>query len=347
MADDPSRSGSGSPTIYSVAERAGVSIATVSRVLKDRDSATPAVRDRVLLAVEELDWVPRQSARSLAEGAHRAFGIIVGDLVGAYFPNLVIGFEASAGDGSRSVVLQVTVHRNEPVLAARGLLSRVDGLAVGPCSLPDAAIRRLAKQVPVVLVGRRPIDGLDAVITESSTSAATVARHLIEHGRRRLLFAGALDGTLDATERFEGASSAVREAGLEWLTPRISPQTEQAGAAVAEHLASLPPAERPDAVVCGNDELALALVQRLGRLGVRVPDDIAVTGWDDVHAARYLSPGLTTVRQPVDRLGRVAAELLARRLATPSAAPTVQRLPTTPVLRESCGCAHEQDGTAR
>ena len=324
-------------TIYSVAASAGVSIATVSRVLKDHDSTSPELRDRVLQAVEELDYVPRQSARSLAEGAHHAYGLVVGDLVGAYYPPLVIGFEEAAGRSDRSVVLQVADSHSEPSLAARGLLSRVDALAIGPSALPDAAVQRLARRVPVVVVGRQPIEGVDAVVTENASSAQALVEHLRSHGRRRLQFAGSVDGSWDAAERFAGVEAARREAGLEALPPLQVEQTEESGAALADRLAVLRPGDRPDAVLCGNDEIALALVQRLGALGLDVPRTFSVTGWDDVHAARYLTPGLTTVRQPVDELGRVAAELLARRLAAPDADPVTRTLPTRVVLRESCG----------
>lgn len=324
-------------TIYSVAESAGVSIATVSRVLKDRNAASPELAERVLQAVEALDYVPRQSARSLAEGAHRAYGLVVGDLVGAYYPPLVIGFESTAGDGGASIVLQVAESTSEPALAARGLLSRVDALAIGPSALPDEAVGRLARRVPVVVVGRKPIEGLDAVITENASSARALVRHLVEHGRRRLQFAGTIDGSWDAAERYAGVEAARASAGLVALPPIRIEQTEEAGALLADRLAVLRPSERPDAVLCGNDELALALVQRLRTLGVDVPAALSVTGWDDVHAARYLTPGLTTVRQPVTELGRVAAELLARRLVEPGAEPVVRTLPTDVVIRESCG----------
>jgi LacI family transcriptional regulator len=306
-------------------------------VLNDRDAASPELRDRVLRAVEELDYVPRQSARSLAEGAQRAFGLVVGDLVGAYYPPLVIGFEATAGKDDRSVVLQVADSQSEPALAARRLLSRVDALAIGPSALPDDAVERLARRVPVVVVGRRPIDGLDAVITESATSARALVEHLAEHGRRRLQFAGSVDGSWDAAQRFAGIEAARIALGLEALPPLELPLTEEAGVALADRLAVVRPIDRPDAVLCGNDEIALALVQRLRALGISVPGTTAVTGWDDVHAARYLTPGLTTVRQPVDELGRVAAEVLARRLATPDAEPVVRTLPTDVVIRETCG----------
>jgi LacI family transcriptional regulator len=326
-----------SATIYSVAASAGVSIATVSRVLKDRDAASPALRDRVLQAVEELDYVPRQSARSLAEGAHQAYGLVVGDLVGAYYPPLVIGFEATAGLGGRSVVLQVADSSSEPALAARDLLSRVDALAIGPSALPDEAVERLGRRVPVVVVGRRPIGGLDAVVTESAPSARALVEHLVGHGRRRLQFAGSVDGSWDAAQRFAGVEQARIAAGLESLPPLEVPQTEEAGVDLADRLAVMRPVERPDAVLCGNDELALALVHRLRALGIDVPRTIAVTGWGDVHAARYLTPGLTTVRQPVAELGRIAGELLARRLDQPDAEPIVRTLPTDVVIRETCG----------
>lgn len=325
-----------SATIYAVAERAGVSIATVSRVLHGHGAASAGSRARVLKAVDELDYVPRHSARSLAVGRYGAYGLVLGDLTGSYFPQLALGFEAEAARDACSVVLQLADQRSDPMAALRGLLSRVDALAIGPSALPDADVARLARRVPTVVLGRAAVDGCDVVQSESAGSARRLAQHLVEHGRHRLLFVGDVDGSWDAQERFAGFAAGCADAGVTPLPPLQSAQTEAAGVHVADAIATDP--RSVDAVVCVNDELALAIAHRLPRHGLRVPDDIAVTGWDDVPAARYLTPGLTTVRQPVFDLGVVGGAVLRRRAADPDGERTTTVLPTELVIRRSCGC---------
>lgn len=330
----------GSATIYSVAERAGVSIATVSRVLAGGATVAPRTRERVLAAARDLDYRPQGAARSLAVRRAEAHGIVMDELTGPYHTGLLVGYESMAAERGQSVVLRIagnagassSTDRWETLV--RQLAGRVDGLVVGSPQVPDGVIAAVARTVPVVLVGRRPVAGCDVVRTENRSAAEDLAAHLIDAGRRRPLFVGDPDGSLDVTERYAGYAAACRSAGIDPQEPVRVPQTEAAG----QELLREPPAVLldADALVCANDELALALQWGRRRQGVDIPGDVAVVGWDDVLAARYITPGLTTVRQPVRELGRTAADLLHQRLAGAPVRSTPVVLPSELVHRGSC-----------
>ena len=189
---------------------------------------------------------------------------------------------------------------------------------------------------PVVIIAGHARDGIEAIAAENVEGARQLTEHLFEHGRTNLVFVGDTDAAPDLFERYEGFAAAHRAHGLTPADPVRAEFRERDGTAVAERL--LAGDFTADALVCGNDELALAVMARLVDGGVDVPDDIAVVGWDDVMTARYVRPGLTTVRQPVQQLGALAADRLHDLVsgATPSAERRV--LATEVVIRSSCGC---------
>lgn len=329
-------------TIYSVAQLAGVSIATVSRVLQGTSSTSPQTRANVLAAVEALEYVPLQSARSLAFKRHEAHGLVVHDLSGPYYSELLMGYESAAAQLGQSVVIVVTHLREDAARAVRELSSRVDGLVVANSTISDDAARTLGRRLPVVLLARPPLAGCDAVSAENAQSATALTEHLLAHGRRRLSFVGDPDGSPDVQQRYLGFTTALSrsDASTPGQVVRVGFH-ERSGAEVAARIMGHP--TPPDALVCANDELALATMKALQRAGVRVPQDIAIVGWDDVMTARYVSPGLTTVRQPLHELGRAAATRLHERIsgdpgAGDSTIPEPMILPTELVLRSSCGC---------
>ena len=178
--------------------------------------------------------------------------------------------------------------------------------------------------------------GVEAISAENPDSARRLTEHLLDHGRSRLLFVGAVDMAPDVRERYAGFVAAHRDRGLAPAEPVPAEFREHEGAALADLLLS--GELSADAVFCGNDELALALMARLVDGGVDVPGDVAVVGWDDVMTARYVRPGLTTVRQPVRELGALAADRLYDLVNGATPRPHRQVLPTELVLRTSCGC---------
>lgn len=328
-------------TIYSVAQLAGVSIATVSRVLQGTRATSPQSRANVLAAVEKLNYVPLQAARSLAVHRHEAHGIIVPDLIGPYYSELLMGYESAAEELGQSVII-VVAHPSEEAIRAVRLSSRVDGIVVANSTITDEAAQSLARRTPVVLLARPPVAGCDAVSAENFQSAKALTKHLLAHGRRRLSFVGDPDGSPDVQERYLGFTRAVSMSATSAAGPIVKVGfRERSGAEVAAQV--LGHTTPPDALVCANDELALSTMKALQHSGIRVPDDIAIVGWDDVMTARYVSPSLTTVRQPLYELGRAAAARLHKRIAGAPTAPEPLILPTELVLRTSCGCPEVDD----
>jgi LacI family transcriptional regulator len=330
-------------TIYSVAQRAGVSIATVSRVLRGTANVAPATRERVLTAVDELQFTPSRSARSLAEGNHAANGIVFPDLSGPYFAEVVLGYEEVASELGRSVLILSTHGREAAREMVLDLASRVDGLVVLGRTVGDDVLAELtAKQVPLVLIARDPVEGADSVNSENESSAYALTTHLVrDHGHRSFAFLGDAATSADFGQRWSGFGRALRDAKVPApRTPIDCPFDEDGGRTAADDLLRTRP---PRALVCANDEIALGAIAAAEEIGLRVPEDLAVTGWDDVMAARHSRPGLTTVRQPMHELGSWAARRLHERLAGDTSEPRHEVLPTQLVQRASCGQHPEEN----
>ncbi len=329
-------------TIYQVAQRAGVSIATVSRVLRGTTPVSEGTAERVRVAVQELRFTPSRSARALAEGSHAANGIVFPDLSGPYFAEVVLGYEDVAAELRRSVLILSTHGREAARDMVLDLAGRVDALAVLGRTVGDDVLGELvARGVPLVTMAREPVPGADAVSAENTRSARELAGHLAGHGYESFAFLGDAATSADTMARWEGFRHGLRAAGV--TPPRrpvACPFDEQAGHDTA---AALLRRRRPRALVCANDEIALGAVTAAEELGLAVPGDVAVTGWDDVMAARHSRPGLTTVRQPMRELGSWAARQLHRRLAGDQTAPRHEVLPTQLVRRASCGHHPKED----
>ncbi|MFG1911968.1 LacI family DNA-binding transcriptional regulator [Kribbella sp. NPDC048928] len=323
-------------TIYDVAARAKLSIATVSRVLQGTGPVSAKARARVDQAAQELNYVPLRAARSLAVQRHEAHGLVLPDLAGPFYGDLLMGYERWAGEHGQSVVITVTHGNPDPRRSVMDLAGRVDGIVVHGNALDLPTVQGLRKAgVPVVLIAHPPATGCDSVRSESAASAELLTTRLLDHGRSRLQFVGDPASSYDVSERYAGFAKAHELRGLQVPKPVRVPLTEEAGRAVAEKV--LKATERPDGLVCANDELALAVLMVLAGRGVGVPGEVVVTGWDDVMAARYVSPGLTTVRQPMAELGRVAAERLHERVTGSRTRARNDVLATELVLRASCG----------
>jgi LacI family transcriptional regulator len=323
-----------SVTIRDVAARARVSIATVSRVMRGNIPVTAATRDRVLAAVAELGYRPSSLGRSLAEGQHAANGIVFPDLSGPYYAEVVLGYEEAAGELGRSVLILSTHGRDAAPDMVHDLAGRVDGLVVLGRTVSDDVVREIAgRGVPVVLLARSVVGAVDSVNAENVERAHELANHLIGHGYRDYAFLGDAKSSPDTSERWSGFCAALAEAGLHPpAAPVRAGLREEEGRRMATEMVT---AGLPDAVVCANDELALGLLTGLRELGVAVPGDVAVTGWDDVMAARYA--GLTTIRQPMRELGALAARMLDLRIRGDAAPARHEVLPTELVVRASCG----------
>lgn len=332
----------GTATIYAVAERAGVSIATVSRALRGSDLVTPATKERVQQAARELKFRPSRTARSLAEGRNAANGIVFPDLSGPYYAEVVLGYEEAAAELGRSVLILATRGRDNVEYQVGDLAGRVDGLVVMGQTIDDAAVRELAVTgLPIVLLARPRLDDLATVAAENRLAAKQLTEHLIAHGHRRFAFLGDPDASYDVAERWNGIRETLTSSGIE---PPKDPIRcgfdETEGEAAAE--TALQAKTSPDVLVCANDEVALGALLVAERRGIAVPEELAVTGWDDIMAARHVRPALTTMRQPMRELGAHAARALDAQIEGGSA-PRLDVLPTALTVRSSCGPHLEED----
>ena len=319
-------------TIRDVAKSAGVSIATVSRAMREPSIVSVETLRRVRVAAEELDYTPSQLGRQLAERRHGANGIVFPDLSGPYYGEVVVGYENVASELGRAVLILATHGRP----AARELITRLagrcDGLVVLGPTVSDEVLLELAERgVALVTVARPPVPGIDAVSAENRPTAHALASHLAGSGARSVVFLGNPDRSPDVTERLDGLRAGAEQAGLEVSELRVETMDEQGGAVAAEHLCQQP--ALPDAIACANDELALGLMTALRERGVVVPRDVLVTGWDDIMAARYAE--LTTVRQPLRDLGATAARFLDDLIAGRRTEPRHEVLPTELIVRSS------------
>ncbi|MET7646609.1 LacI family DNA-binding transcriptional regulator [Streptomyces sp. NPDC005426] len=347
------------PTVYDVAERSGVSIATVSRVYRTPESVRAQTRERVLDAARELGYVPSGNARGLASRTTGVLGLCfpdyadpdaeadaeadsdADDAVMLYSDQIIRGMERAARRHGYALLIAASLEGGPESLVAK-VAGRVDGFAVLAQTVPTEDLEVISRRLPVVmLAGPREIDHLDHIVVANADGQRELTRHLIEdHGLRRLVFVGGDTDSPDAQARFLGFQEACREAGLpapDEPTLRTTMLKQAEGARAAETLLDRG-GERPEAMLFANDQMAVGALRALARRGVRVPQDMAVTGFDGIPLGRIVQPPLTTVRQPIRRLGEQAVELLVQRLSDTGREPVSLTLPVSVVRRASCGC---------
>ena len=322
-------------TIYDVAQRVGVSIATVSRALRGSPEVAQNTRDRVLEAVADMRFRPNRMGQSLAEGQHAANGIVFPDLSGPYYAEVVLGYEEVAAELGRSVLILSTHGRPAASGKVLDLAARVDGMVIMGRTVPDDVVEQIAATgLPVVLLARSPVGELDTINADNHESARGLVDHLISHGYQQMAYLGDPAESPDVAGRYAGFQESLRAAGLAPPATAVRCAFDvQAGYDAARK--ALSERARPQALVCANDEVALGAMTAAEELGIPVPGEIAITGWDDVMAAQYA--GLTTVRQPMRELGAVAARWLQERISGSAAPVRRQVLTTQPVIRSSCG----------
>ncbi|MEV0385390.1 LacI family DNA-binding transcriptional regulator [Nonomuraea sp. NPDC050643] len=321
-------------TIYEVAKRAGVSIATVSRALRGTGPVAARTREKVLKAVEELNFTPSRLGVSLAEGRHAANGIVFPDLAGPYYTEVLLGYEEVASELGRSVVILSTKGRTRVGDLVKELAGRVDGMLIFGHAVPEPLAGELVRLgVRLVFISRDPLPGADTLRSENAASARALAEHLKGHGYERFAFLGApLTSSDDVDERWQGVR-AVLGGAIEAVD--TGHYTVESGHEAARRL--LKGGSRPEAIVCSDDEVALGALLAAEELGLEVPGDLAVTGWDDIMAARHARPALTTVRQPMRELGARAARALDELITGVRDTPRHLILTTELVIRSSCG----------
>lgn len=319
-------------TMRDVAQAAGVSVATVSRFYNASGPVGKSTSARIEKVAQGLRYVPNAAARSLTTQRTHGIGVLLPDLYGEFFSELLRGLDRAArAHDLHLLVAGAHGDADELAQAARALHGRVDGLIImSPEADADLLRQRLSPRLQLVFLG-----GPHATLAVDNRGGAEAAtRHLIALGHRRIAHLGGSLGNLDAQERRVGYDAILAEAGLD---PVHYPGDfrEQAGHAAVEILLATPASERPTALFAANDAMAVGALAALRAQGLTAPDDLALVGFDDVPLASHLTPALTTVHVPTADLGAAAVN----RLHAGSTPTSVQVLPATLVVRASCGAS--------
>jgi LacI family transcriptional regulator, repressor for deo operon, udp, cdd, tsx, nupC, and nupG len=334
-------------TIFDVAKRAGVSIGTVSRVVNNRDRVHPETRERVLQAIRELDYHANALARGLAAQQTDTLGLVIPQVNDPFFYQIVRGVEESANSSGYSLLIasqprDPSEHRYLR-LFQRG---RVDAMVLASIDINKHDIFQIIKQgMPIVLVQLDVGMSIPTFLADNYGGGRALTEHLLEHGYRRLGFITGTNYTSDSRERLRGMRDALAEQSLEIPSSYIvqGDYLRDSGYQAMRQLLDLP--KPPEAVFAANDQMAIDAIKAIQEHGLRVPEDIAVVGFDDIPMASYVSPSLTTVHQPVYELGWHAAQMALEMIKTAEddvsptlTTPRVLMMPTTLVIRRSCGC---------
>ena len=304
-------------SIREVAAHAGVSVGTVSNVLNRPDIVARSTRDRVQEAIKALGFVRNESARQLRAGRSRIIGLVVLDVANPFFTDVARGVEDEASMSGLAVIL---CNSDDQLLKETRYLElleehRVQGILITPVAGADERLTLLQRRgTPVVLVdSTSPSGGQCSVAVDDVLGGDVAMSHLLAAGHERLAYIGGPLSIRQVADRRDGALRALARAGrgpadLRMIETRaLNVQAgQQAGAAIA----ALPAGRRPTGVFCANDLIALGLLQEMTRHAIRVPEDIAIVGYDDIDFAAAAAVPLSSVRQPRQQLGRTAAQLL-------------------------------------
>lgn len=354
-------------TVYDVAERAGVSIATVSFAFRQPDRVKDSTREAVYRAADELGYAPRASARQLAGGSQGALGLYAFDMVlpsdrqgssealsaqvdrdleaglqlgrfPLYVDEIQHGFQLESMLRNRSVLVGSAA--SDDHVATMDIAGSIDGLAMFPGTEMPQGIAKVARRLPVVVFSRPVSDAFFEVRVDNVAAIHELVDHLVEvHDHRDVAFVGGLVAP-DFVERFAAFQDAQRRHGLPVADAPFD-STALTGARLAGVREAIASGPLPDALVCASDQLALTVLEFLGANGVDVPGDVAVTGFDGIAAGIASTPSLTTIRQPFVTMGRLAVRILVGDEEVTGTRKHI--LPTRLVRRASCGCADGGD----
>jgi len=306
--------------VKDVAVAAGVSVGTVSNVLNQPDRVSARTAERVQQAIRELGFVRNDAARQLRAGRSRSIGLVVPDIGNPFFAEVARGAEDRAAEAGMTVLLGNSDESDVRQEAHLELFQeqRVNGVLLTPASDDLSSLRRFTDAgMPVVLVDHEVDEGeIPSVSVDDVEGGRLAVRHLLDGGRRRIAYVSGPRSVRQVAERLEGAQAAIAEvAGATLEVIEQASLTVLQGRAAGEALAARAEQDRPDAVFAANDLLAVGLLQAFSfAAGVRVPEDIAMVGYDDIDFALATVVPLSSVRQPARLLGRTGVELLLKEL---------------------------------
>lgn len=328
-------------TIADIAKRAGVSKTTVSRVLNDKPDVDKETREQILAIIRETGFVPQTQAVNLVRGRTGLIGLLVPSLTNPYSLTVIQGVAEAIAETDYEMVLYTTsmALKNQELFVKRLTRNLTDGLLILlPRNFKEYEDQLIKSHVPVVLIDHRGLSSDFPSITASNRKGAYDAvRYLVSLGHKRI---GFISGLMDfgcSRERLEGYRDALNEAGIPYAEKlvRYGDFTEASGYHCGREL--LEGAQKPSAVFCSNDDMAFGMIQAAQDVKFVVPTDLSVVGFDDVPKASFSKPQLTTVRQPLQAMGRRAAEVLLQRIEGGGPQDKEVVLETELVIRGTCG----------
>jgi LacI family transcriptional regulator len=329
-------------TIKDVAREAGVSTATVSRVFNNVGPVDEDTERNVRVVARRLKYVPNAMGRGLSTKRSDAIGLLLPDLFGEFFSEVLRGSDQTAQQAHYHLVVSSSHNNREEIRAALTMMrGRVDGLVImSPHIDAETLNENLPQSLPVVLLNCHvESNGFDALNIDNYGGARAMTEHLLGHGHTRIAIIKGTERNFDATERLRGWTDAVRSAGI---TPDPAWEldgnfTEASGYEAMAALLALAP--RPTAIFACNDSMAIGALSALRDRDIRVPEEIAIAGFDDVPVASYLTPSLSSVDVGINTLGIRAIETALHAVRNKNAHKKQQMIqPTSLSLRASCGC---------
>jgi len=327
--------------IRTIARMANVSIATVSRTINRVSTVNPKMAKRVWDVIEKLDFVPNTQARALVSGRSKLFGLLVSEITNPFFPELIQGFENIAVENGYEILVSSTNY--DPVRMShcirRMLERKVEGVAIMTFGIEEPLLDQLAKRkVPLVFIDIGPDrPGVSVLKVDYHHGIRQAVQHLAALGHRHIAFVSGPMRLHSAQSRLAAFSKSMQECGISPEVTQIveGDHTLEGGAVAMEKL--LAQKEMPTAVMCSNDMTAIGVLHKLYRTGLRVPDDISVIGFDDIHIAEVMMPPLTTVQMSRVDIAKAAFGALRGHVETPEQFQGKRefKIPTDLIVRES------------
>jgi LacI family transcriptional regulator len=327
--------------IRTIARAANVSIATVSRTMNHVPTVNPKIAKRVWEVIDELDYFPNTQARALVSGRSRLFGLIVSEITNPFFPELIQGFEDIAVEHGYEILVSSTNYDPKRMshCIRRMLERKVEGVAVMTFGIEEPLLDQLAKRkVPLVFIDvgpKRP--GISLLKVDYHHGIRQGVQHLAALGHRDIAFITGPMTLHSAQSRQAAFSTSLKECGIAPDPARIieGDHTLEGGIASMERL--LAAKKMPTAVMCSNDMTAIGVLHKLYRAGLRVPDDLSVIGFDDIHITEVTIPPLTTVQMSRFELARAAVTALRAHVEQPESSKREYNIQTKLIVRESTG----------
>ena len=336
-------------TLSEVARLAGVGTTTVSRVINGGQRVDPKTLARVRRAIDKLGYMPNQAARTLKGGRTRTIGLLIPSIADPFFSSCAEAAQAIAR--ANDSLLTVTTTQNDPHIEIESvnvlIRHRADGLIIAPANSHSQALRSLFARLPIPVVAMdRPLSGshIPSVVADNFAGASLATRHLIEHGYRRIVCLTSETSLYTIRERIRGYRKAVEAAGLDCILDTSIKDHKSAEHALESMLQSSNP---PDAIFTLKNSVTIHAFEALQKFNVSIPGTVALLGYDDFELAATVRPSITVVQQPVEEIGRIAAELLFEVLlerddpGKPDKSPSSHQvqLGTRLIRRSSCGCS--------